>query len=77
MINLYYPYLLEYFISNYFYCQDLESEEKTIAFSKNGEDLETAFTLTGEELEGKALFPHIVVKNAECCLNFGATVSHP
>ncbi|KAJ7382761.1 hypothetical protein OS493_033047 [Desmophyllum pertusum] len=50
---------------------DLESDPKTISFSKNGEDLEVAFELT-EDLEEKALHPHILVKNAEFSVNFGS-----
>lgn len=50
---------------------DLESEPKTVSFSKNGEDLGAAFELT-EDLEDKALFPHVLVKNAEFTVNFGS-----
>ena len=51
----------------------MESDPKTISFSKNGEDLEIAFELT-EDLEGKALHPHILIKNAEFSVNFGSQV---
>lgn len=44
-----------------------------MSFCKNGEDLDIAFELT-DDLEGKALFPHVLVKNAECHLNFGSQV---
>ncbi|XP_020617210.1 heterogeneous nuclear ribonucleoprotein U-like protein 1 isoform X2 [Orbicella faveolata] len=50
---------------------DLESDPKTISFSKNGEDLGVAFELT-EDLEDKALHPHILIKNAEFSVNFGS-----
>ncbi|XP_073231333.1 uncharacterized protein [Porites lutea] len=50
---------------------DLESDPKTVSFSKNGEDLGAAFELT-EDLEGKALYPHVLVKNAEFSVNFGS-----
>ena len=53
--------------------KDLESDPKTISFSKNGEDLGVAFELT-EDLEDKALHPHILLKNAEFCVNFGSQV---
>lgn len=53
--------------------QDLDSEVKKISFSKNGEDVGEAFDLP-EEVQGKALFPHIVIKNTECTLNFGSQV---
>ena len=56
--------------------RDLESEPKTVSFSKNGEDLGAAFELT-EDLEDKALFPHVLVKNAEFTVNFGSQVCMP
>jgi len=52
----------------------LESDPKAISFSKNGEDLGIAFELT-EDLEGKALYPHILIKNAEFNVNFGSQVT--
>ena len=52
----------------------MESDPKTISFSKNGEDLGVAFELT-EELEGRALFPHVLIKNAELSVNFGSQVT--
>ena len=55
--------------------QDLESDEKTISYTKNGEDLGVAYTLSQEEMENKALFPHILLKNTECQINAGAQVS--
>lgn len=51
----------------------MESDPKTISFSKNGEDLGVAFELT-EDLEGKALHPNILIKNAEFSVNFGSQV---
>ena len=51
----------------------MESDPKIISFSKNGEDLEVAFELT-EDLDGKALYPHILIKNAEFSVNFGSQV---
>ena len=53
--------------------QDLESEPKTISFSKNGEDLGEAYELT-DGLEDKALYPHVLIKNAEFSVNFGSQV---
>lgn len=50
---------------------DLESEPKTISFSKNGEDLGVAYELT-DSLEEKALYPHVLIKNAEFSVNFGS-----
>ncbi|XP_001625157.3 heterogeneous nuclear ribonucleoprotein U isoform X2 [Nematostella vectensis] len=49
---------------------DLESSPKQISFSKNGEDLGSAFDLP-EDAQGKALFPHVMIKNIDCSLNFG------
>ena len=54
--------------------QDLESDPKTVSFSKNGEDMGVAFEFT-EDLKDKALFPHVVVKNAEFTVNFGSQVT--
>lgn len=51
---------------------DFESEEKTISYTKNGEDLGTAFTLSEEDLQDKVFFPHVVLKNTECQINTGA-----
>ena len=51
----------------------MESEPKTISFSKNGEDLGVAYELT-DSLEEKALYPHVLIKNAEFSVNFGSQV---
>lgn len=51
----------------------MESEPKTVSFTKNGEDLGVAFELT-EDLEDNALFPHVLIKNAEFTVNFGSQV---
>ena len=53
--------------------QDLESEPSTVGFTKNGEDLGSAFQLA-VDLSGKALFPHIYIKNARVQINFGTNV---
>ncbi|KAK3736633.1 hypothetical protein QZH41_017018 [Actinostola sp. cb2023] len=50
---------------------DLESEVKKISFSKNGEDAVEAFELP-EDIQDKALYPHVLLKNTECSLNFGS-----
>nr|XP_054758638.1 heterogeneous nuclear ribonucleoprotein U-like protein 1 isoform X1 [Lytechinus pictus] len=49
---------------------DFEGEKPTISYTKNGNDLGVAFTIE-EDLEGKALFPHVMVKNISVELNFG------
>ena len=56
--------------------QDLESDEPTISYTKNGEDLGVAFKLSKEELAEKVLFPHISIKNTECQINTGAQVCY-
>ena len=68
-------YLFIYLVIYLFIClfQDLESEPKTISFSKNGEDLGEAYELT-DGLEDKALYPHVLIKNAEFSVNFGSQV---
>uniref|UniRef100_A0A8C1M370 Heterogeneous nuclear ribonucleoprotein U like 1 n=1 Tax=Cyprinus carpio TaxID=7962 RepID=A0A8C1M370_CYPCA len=47
------------------------SEEVEMAFSKNGKLLGPCFHVTREELAGRALFPHVLVKNCAVEFNFG------
>ncbi|XP_067261799.1 heterogeneous nuclear ribonucleoprotein U-like protein 1 isoform X1 [Chanodichthys erythropterus] len=47
------------------------SEEVEMAFSKNGKWLGPCFRVTREELAGRALFPHVLVKNCAIEFNFG------
>lgn len=42
-----------------------------IAFSKNGKLLGSCYRVTQEELAGRALFPHVLVKNCAVEFNFG------
>lgn len=49
---------------------DLESEPKTLTYTKNGEDLGVAMSLT-VNLEEKPLFPHIMIRNVKVECNFG------
>lgn len=53
--------------------QDASEEKDTVdlSFSVNGEHQGTGLTLTKEELNGKALFPHISTKNCRFEVNFG------
>ncbi|XP_064600280.1 heterogeneous nuclear ribonucleoprotein U-like protein 1 isoform X2 [Liolophura sinensis] len=51
---------------------DLDSEPATIAYSKNGEYQDVCFEVDKETLGEKALFPHILTKNTEFEVNFGA-----
>ncbi|EFX67686.1 hypothetical protein DAPPUDRAFT_261186 [Daphnia pulex] len=48
-----------------------EKESVELSFSVNGETQGVAFTLPGEELNGRALFPHILTKNCRFEVNFG------
>lgn len=52
----------------------MESDPKTVSFTKNGEDMGVAFEFT-EELGDQALFPHVLIKNAEVMVNFGSQVT--
>ena len=56
------------------FVQDFESEEVSISYTKNGEDLGVAFTVSKEDLADKVLYPHIIIKNTECQINAGAQV---
>uniref|UniRef100_A0AAZ3SRC3 Uncharacterized protein n=1 Tax=Oncorhynchus tshawytscha TaxID=74940 RepID=A0AAZ3SRC3_ONCTS len=50
---------------------DAGGEEVKIAFSKNGVWLDVAFQVSREELAGRPLFPHVLVKNCAIEFNFG------
>merc|ERR1711962_1649212 len=50
---------------------DLESEPKTLRYTKNGEDLGVAMSLT-VNLEEKPLFPHVYIRNVKVEMNFGS-----
>ncbi|XP_043975991.1 heterogeneous nuclear ribonucleoprotein U-like protein 1 isoform X1 [Gambusia affinis] len=47
------------------------SDEVTMGFSKNGVNLGVAFRTSKEALAGRALFPHVLVKNCAVEFNFG------
>merc|ERR1712168_1526845 len=49
---------------------DLESEPKTLRYTKNGGDLDVAMSLT-VNLEEKPLFPHVYIRNVKGDMNFG------
>lgn len=42
-----------------------------MSFSKNGKELGVCFRATQEELAGRSLFPHVLVKNCAVEFNFG------
>ncbi|XP_051974062.1 heterogeneous nuclear ribonucleoprotein U-like protein 1 [Xyrauchen texanus] len=47
------------------------SDEVDIAFSKNGKSLGSCYRVSRDELAGRALFPHVLVKNCAVEFNFG------
>lgn len=54
------------------FIQDFESGEQVeMAFSKNGKWLGPCYHISREELAGRPLFPHILVKNCAIEFNFG------
>ena len=50
---------------------DLEGDEISMTFTKNGEDQGDAFQIPKEKLAGRALFPHIMSRNIKFELNLG------
>ncbi|XP_030621079.1 heterogeneous nuclear ribonucleoprotein U-like protein 1 [Chanos chanos] len=52
-----------------------KDEEVELAFSKNGKWLGVAFSVSREELAGRALFPHVLVKKSIVECNFGQKVA--
>jgi heterogeneous nuclear ribonucleoprotein U-like protein 1 len=52
---------------------DLDGDEISMTFTKNGEDQGDAFQIPKEKLGGRALFPHILSRNVKFEVNFGVT----
>jgi len=50
---------------------DFTQDEINVTFSKNGEDQGDAFQIAKADLDGKALFPHIMSRNVKFEMNFG------
>merc|ERR1719186_1858799 len=54
---------------------DLDGDEVSMTFTKNGEDQGDAFQIPKADLSGQALFPHILAKNVKFEVNFGMSNS--
>ena len=50
---------------------DMESSPRTVSYSKNGQHLGTAFSIS--ESSDSVLFPHVYLKNVRVSVNFGAS----
>ena len=50
---------------------DFSGDEINVTFTKNGDDQGDAFQITRAELDGAALFPHIMTRNVKFEVNFG------
>jgi len=50
---------------------DFEGDEVSLTFTKNGEDQGDAFQIPKADLNGEALFPHIMARNVKFDVNFG------
>lgn len=50
---------------------DLDGDEISMTFTKNGEDQGDAFQIPKEKLSGRGLFPHIMSRNIKFEVNFG------
>uniref|UniRef100_A0A8C1GR86 Heterogeneous nuclear ribonucleoprotein U n=1 Tax=Cyprinus carpio TaxID=7962 RepID=A0A8C1GR86_CYPCA len=50
---------------------NFDAEEVEISFSKNGQDLGTAFKVSKDDMEGKPFFPHVLCHNCAVEFNFG------
>lgn len=56
---------------------DMDGEQYMISFTVDGSDQGVAFTIEPSELEGKALFPHVLSKNVKFEVNFGERAEGP
>ena len=52
------------------FLQDFDAEKPEISYTLNGKDLGVAFTIT-DDLEGAALYPHLLTKNTAMEVNVG------
>ena len=50
---------------------DMSAEPITVSYTLNGRDLGVAFRIPAKELDGRALYPHILTKNQNFMVNFG------
>ena len=53
----------------------MDEDEVYFSYAKNGDDLGICFQIEKSQLNGQALFPHVLTKNVSFEVNFGAQVS--
>ena len=66
-------YMNNWHITNVLLPQDFDAFKPEISYTKNGKDLGVAFTIS-DNIQGEALYPHILTKNTSIEFNVGQKV---